>query len=112
MMRSNEKTGVLARVRRRRMKMKTTLTTVVFSLAALVILASFGGKVRYSNYYTLDLPAPPDPPPAENAHAKVVIRECRVPAYLKQGAIAYKPSPDQIAFYAYHRWAINPGDFV
>jgi ABC-type uncharacterized transport system auxiliary subunit len=112
MMRSNERTGVLARLRRRRMKMKTTLTTIVFSLAALVILASCGGKVRYPNYYTLNLPAPPDPPPAENVQATVAIREFRAPAYLKQGAIAYKPSPDQIAFYAYHRWAINPGDVV
>jgi ABC-type uncharacterized transport system auxiliary subunit len=24
----------------------------------------------------------------------------------------YKPSPEQIGFYAYHRWAINPCDFV
>src|SRR5258705_2504286 len=113
-MRSNERAGVLARfgARRRRMNMKRTLTTIVLTLAALVILASCGGKVRYPNYYTLNMPAPPDPPAAENAHAAVAIREFRAPAYLKQGAIAYKPSPDQIAFYAYHRWAINPCEFV
>jgi len=113
-MRSYERMGVLARfqARHRRMKMKNTLTTIVFSLAALVILASCGGKVRYPNYYTLNLPAPPDPPPAENARATVAIREFRAPAYLRQGAIAYKPSPEQIGFYAYHRWAINPCEFV
>jgi cholesterol transport system auxiliary component len=94
------------------MKTKRTLTTIVVSLAALVILVGCGGKVRYPNYYTLNLPAPPDPPAPENAHAAVAIREFRAPAYLKQGAIAYKPSPDQIAFYAYHRWAINPCEFV
>ena len=114
MMRSNEGTGVLARFRARRrwMKMKRTLTTIVLSLAALVILASCGGKVRYPHYYTLNLPAPPDPPAAENAHAVVAIREFRAPAYLRQGAIVYKPSPEQIGFYAYHRWAINPCQFV
>ena len=114
MMRSNERTGVLARfrARRRRMKMKKTLTTIVFSLAALVILAGCGGRVRYPNYYTLNLPAPPDPPAAENAHAAVAVREFRAPAYLRQGAIVYKPSPEQIGFYAYHRWAINPCEFV
>jgi ABC-type uncharacterized transport system auxiliary subunit len=114
MMRSNERTGVLARcgARRRRMKMKRTLTTIVFSLAALVTLASCGGKVRYPKYYTLNLPAPPDPPPAESAHATVAIREFRAPAYLRQTAIVYKPSPEQIGFYAYHRWAINPCEFV
>ena len=98
--------------RRRRMNMKNTLTTIVLSLAALVILASCGGKVRYPNYYTLNLPAPPDPPASENAHATVAIREFRAPAYLRQGTIVYKPSPEQIGFYAYHRWAIDPCEFV
>ena len=119
MMRSNERTGVLIRfgVRRRRMNMsrmnmKRTLMTIAFSLTALVILTSCGGRVRYPNYYTLNLPAPPDPPPAENVHAAVAIREFRAPAYLRQGAIVYKPSPEQINFYAYHRWAINPCEFV
>ena len=92
--------------------MKRTLTTIAFSMAALVILAGCGGRVRYPNYYTLNLPAPPDPPAAENAHAVVAIREFRAPAYLRQGAIVYKPSPEQIGFYAYHRWAIDPREFV
>ena len=114
MMRSIEKTGVLTRfgAQRRRMSMRRTVTTIVFSLAALVILASCGGRVRYPNYYTLNLPAPPDPPPAENVHAAVAIREFRAPAYLRQGAIVYKPSPEQVRFYTYHRWAINPCEFV
>src|SRR5713226_9915700 len=114
MMRSIKGTGVLTRfgARRRRMSMKRTVTSIVFSMAALVILASCGGKVRYPNYYTLNLPAPPDPAPADNVHATVAIREFRAPAYLRQGAIVYKPSPEQIGFYAYHRWATNPCDFV
>ena len=114
MMRSSEGTGILTRfgARRRRMSMRRTVTTIVFSLGALLILASCGGRVRYPNYYTLNLPAPPDPPPAEKVHAAVAIREFRAPAYLRQGAIVYKPSPEQIGFYAYHRWAINPCEFV
>jgi ABC-type uncharacterized transport system auxiliary subunit len=114
MMRSNEGTGVLTRfgARRRRMSMTRTVTTIVLSLGALVTLASCGGRTRYPNYYTLNLPAPPDPPPAENAHSAVAIREFRAPAYLRQGAIVYKRSPEQIGFYAYHRWAINPCEFV
>jgi ABC-type uncharacterized transport system auxiliary subunit len=114
MMRSRERTSVLNRfgALRRRMNRRRTVTTIVFSLAALIILASCGGKVRYPNFYTLNLPAPPDPPAAENAHAAVAIREFRAPAYLRQGAIVYKPSPEQIGFYAYHRWAINPCEFV
>jgi ABC-type uncharacterized transport system auxiliary subunit len=68
--------------------------------------------VRYPNYYTLNLPAPPDPPVAENARAALAIRQFRAPAYLRQGSIIYKTSPEQIGFYAYHRWAMDPRDFV
>ena len=114
MKRLSKETGVLTRLGapRPRMSMTITVTTIVFSLAALVILASCGGRVRYPNYYTLNLPAPPDPPPAENVHTAVAVREFRAPAYLRQGAIVYKATPEQIGFYAYHRWAINPCEFV
>ena len=113
MMRSSEGTRVVARfgARRRRMSMRKTVIMFVFSLSALMILASCG-KARYPNYYTLNLPAPPDPPAAENAHATLAIREFRTPTYLRQGAIVYKTSPEQIGFYAYHRWAMAPRDFV
>ena len=114
MMQSSEGTAVITGfgTLRRRMSMRRTVMTIVFSLAALVMLASCGGRVRYPTYYTLNLPAPPDPPPAENVHAALAIREFRAPSYLRQGAIVYKPSPEQIGFYAYHRWAINPCEFV
>jgi ABC-type uncharacterized transport system auxiliary subunit len=91
--------------------MRRTVTTIVFCLATLTILVGCG-RVRYPQYYTLNLPAPPDPPPAENVHAALAVREFRAPAYLRQGAIVYKPSPEQIGFYAYHHWAINPCEFV
>src|SRR5580700_4439266 len=92
--------------------MKKRLAMAVVAILAFVILAGCAGKVGRSNYYTLNLPAPPDPPAAENAHTTVVVREFRAPAYLRQGAIVYKPSPEQIGFYAYHRWAVDPCDFV
>jgi ABC-type uncharacterized transport system auxiliary subunit len=91
--------------------MRRTVTTIVLLLATLTILVGCG-RVRYPQYYTLNLPPPPDPPPAENVHAALAVREFRAPAYLRQGAIVYKPSPEQISFYAYHHWAINPCEFV
>jgi ABC-type uncharacterized transport system auxiliary subunit len=91
--------------------MRRTLTAIVFCLA-LVILNGCAGKVRYPNYYTLNLPAPPDLLAAEKAHATLAIREFRAPTYLRQGAIVYRATPEQIGFYAYHRWATDPGDFV
>jgi len=92
--------------------MTRTATRIVFCLAALVILTGCGGRVKYPSYYTLNLPAPPDPPAAENARATLAIRQFRSAPYLRQGAIAYKTSPEQIGFYAYDRWAVDPRDFV
>ena len=92
--------------------MRRSVTRSVFGLVALVILTGCAGRVRHASYYTLNPPAPPDPPAAENAHATVAIRQFRAPTYLRQGAIVYRTSPEQIDFYAYHRWAMDPRDFV
>ncbi|HVR22130.1 MAG TPA: ABC-type transport auxiliary lipoprotein family protein, partial [Candidatus Polarisedimenticolia bacterium] len=92
--------------------MKINLAITIVALSTLAALAGCAGMVGRTNYYTLNLPAPPDPPASEDAHTSVAIREFRAPAYLKQGAIVYKPAPEQIGFYAYHRWAIDPCQFV
>jgi ABC-type uncharacterized transport system auxiliary subunit len=105
-MHSNQRTA-----QRRRMRMTRTVTTIVLYVAALVILGGCG-RVRYPNYYTLNLPAPPDPPAPENAHAILAIREFTAPSYLRRGAIVYKTSPEQIGFYAYHRWVTDPREAV
>src|ERR1700722_7267051 len=92
--------------------MRITVTRIVFCLAALVTLNGCAGSVKYPSYYTLNLPAPPDPPAAATAHATLAIREFRAPTYLRQTAIVYRTSPEQIGFYAYNRWAMDPRDFV
>jgi len=91
--------------------MRRTVTTIVFCLATLAITVGCA-RVRYPQYYTLNLPAPTDPPASENAHATLAIREFSAPAYIRQGAIAYKTSPEEIGFYAYHRWATDPREVV
>jgi len=92
--------------------MKKRLILVCFGLAAQVICAGCGGGVKYPNYYTLHVPPPPDPPPQQGIHASLAVREFRSPTYLHQGAIVYKTSPEQIGFYNYHRWAVDPREFV
>lgn len=92
--------------------MKKHRFAVCFALAAVIILAGCGGAVKYPSYYTLHLPSPPDPPAPEGLHATLAIREFRSPAYLRQGALVYKTSPEQIGFYDYHRWAVDPREFV
>ncbi len=86
---------------------------VPFALAALIILlVGCGGAVKYPNYYALHVPPPPDPPAQEGVRASLAIREFRSPTYLRQGAIVYKTSPEQIGFYNYHRWAVDPREFL
>ncbi len=92
--------------------MRRGVTKSVFCLAVLVTLIGCAGRVRHPDYYTLNLPAPPDPPASEKAHVSLAVRQFRAPTYLRQGAIVYKTSPEQIGFYAYHRWATDPRDFV
>lgn len=91
--------------------MKKNPIPIYLVLAALMILAGCGAA-KYPNYYTLNVPAPPDPPPQEGVRACLAVREFRSPTYLRQGAIVYKTSPEQIGFYNYHRWAVDPRDFV
>jgi len=88
------------------------LMAVPFVLAALITLVGCGGAVKYPNYYTLHVPPPPDPPAQEGVRASLAIREFRSPTYLRQGAIVYKTSPEQIGFYNYHRWAVDPREFL
>ena len=92
--------------------MKRIHINTVLALFSLVILAGCSGKMRHPSYYTLNLPAPPDPPGAENAKATVAIREFSAPTYLRRGAIVFKTSPESVGFYAYHRWAVDPCEFV
>jgi ABC-type uncharacterized transport system auxiliary subunit len=91
--------------------MSRHLITVCFALATLGTLVGCG-PAKYPDYYVLQLPPPPDPPPQEESHACLAVREFRSPTYLREGAIVYKTSPDQIGFYNYHRWAVDPREFV
>lgn len=92
--------------------MKKKLITISSALTVLIIMAGCGGAVKYPNYYTLHAPPPPDPPAPEGVRASLAVREFRSPAYLHRGAIVYKTSPEQIGFYNYHRWAVDPREFV
>jgi len=92
--------------------MKKRRMEVCFALAALIILGACGGAAKYPNYYTLHVQPPVDPPVQEGAHASLAVREFRSPTYLRQGAIVYKTSPEQIGFYNYHRWAVDPREFL
>jgi ABC-type uncharacterized transport system auxiliary subunit len=92
--------------------MKKFTTTTLSVLAVALCLTGCMGKVKYPNYYTLNLPTAPDPPVQEATHMSLAVREFRAPGYLRQGAIVYRESPEQVGFYNYHRWAADPREFL
>jgi ABC-type uncharacterized transport system auxiliary subunit len=85
---------------------------ICFALAALAPLIGCGGAIKYPHYYALHVQPPIDPPLKEGVRTSLAVREFQSPAYLRQGAIVYKSSPEEIGFYSYHRWALDPREFV
>ena len=84
------------------------LTTALVLMVTLLAALSGCGRVRYPAYYTLNLPAPPDPPAAEGVRNSIAVREFQSPGYLRQGPIVYRTTPEEVGFYEYHRWAADP----
>src|SRR6516162_2708782 len=78
-----------------------------------ILLVGCTSKVRYPSYYTLAI-APAATATAANTSqsASVAVRRFETPAYLRQGRIVYRQSPEEVGFYDYHRWAADPGVVV
>jgi len=80
---------------------------VVAFMGALVLAGC--GSVRYPTTYVLNFPPPaPQVAPSNGALGPVEIREFRCPDYLCEDRIVYRPSPEEVGSYEYHRWAMNP----
>src|ERR1017187_10379415 len=86
----------------------TAMKNLIVVLMGALVLAGCG-SVRYPTSYVLNFPPPvPRAPLSDDALGAVAIREFRCPEYLCEGRIVYRPSPEEVAFYEYHRWAMNP----
>ena len=92
--------------------MKKHLNALAWMLAIVTALTGCGGKLRYPSYYTLNLPAPPDPPTPEGVRTSIAVREFQSPGYLRQGPIVFRATPEEVGFYEYHRWAADPRTLV
>jgi len=91
--------------------MKKFGTALTLTLALLPLLTGCG-RARFPAYYTLNLPPAPDPAAEESVRSSIAVREFQSPSYLRQGPIVYRPSPEKIGFYEYHRWASDPRALV
>jgi len=88
--------------------MRKHLKILALMLATMAALTGCAGKIRYPSYYTLNIPPAPDPPPEETVRSSIAVREFQSPVYLRQGAIVYRRTPEEVGFYEYHRWAADP----
>jgi ABC-type uncharacterized transport system auxiliary subunit len=78
------------------------------ALMGALVLAGCGG-VRYPATYVLNFPPPaPQAGPSNGVLGPVAIREFRCPEYLCEGRLVYRPNSEEIGFYEYHRWAMDP----
>jgi ABC-type uncharacterized transport system auxiliary subunit len=78
-----------------------------------LLMAGCGGKIKYPNYYALEVvPTPRPPVGAARLAGTLAVRRFETSPYLRQGRIAYRQAPTEIGFYEYHRWAAEPAETV
>lgn len=74
--------------------------------AAVLLFGCGGGKIPQTRYYQLNLPAAPRP--AETLAFTAVVQPFRASEMLTQDRIVYRPTPEEVGYYEYHRWAEDP----
>lgn len=91
--------------------MRGANAVAIVCLTAIVLAgAGCGGKIRYPAYYVLNVPTAPAPSgtQAKPLLRSVSVRNFSAPSFLRAGPIVYRESAEQISFYQYHRWALDP----
>jgi uncharacterized lipoprotein YmbA len=82
---------------------------ISFSIAVGLLAACGSPKVPTTRYYKLDIPPAPAPSgPASPVSLRV--EPFRAAPMLRQDRIVYRPSPVEVGYYEYHRWAEPPND--
>jgi ABC-type uncharacterized transport system auxiliary subunit len=88
------------------------MKNVAVAFIGAVMLAGCG-SVRYPTTYIFNFPPPvPQAAPSHGALGPVAVREFQCPEYLCEGRIVYRSSPEEVGFYDYHRWAMNPREAI
>ena len=88
--------------------------THCLAIVFLAILTTAGcGAVRYPKNYVLNFPPPPPSLSApRDMRGALAIQQFQCPEYLCEGRIVYRSSPEEVEFYEFHRWAMNPRDMI
>lgn len=89
------------------------LTTRMALGVATLLLAGCEGKILYPTYYALEMPPPPLNHAAQTRFAgTLAVRRFESTPYIRQKRIIYRPVPEEIGFYEYHRWVSDPAEMV
>jgi len=90
------------------------MTARTYAIAALILVlllvSGCSGAAHRSRYYTMTLAPKLESRVADSPHpVTIAVRRFETAPYLRQGGIAYRERSDEVGFYQYHRWAVEPG---
>lgn len=81
-----------------------------FLLAALIValgVSACGGKIPPTHYYKLNIPPAPVATQGDGDNTAILM-PFGGSKLLTQDKIVYRPNPEEVGFYEYHRWAEDP----
>jgi len=85
----------------------------ISACTALLLMVGCIGKVSQPHYYAFEMaPAMSSAASGRQVAATVAVSQFAAPPYLRQGRIVYRQSPEEIGFYEYHRWAVDPAETI
>jgi len=83
------------------------------SVCASALLMAGCGRVPRTHYYALETaPALSGAASGKPFVTSVAVSQFAAPPYLRQGRIVYRQSPEEIGYYEYQRWAVDPADSI
>jgi uncharacterized lipoprotein YmbA len=88
--------------------MRDSKLALRIGIAAAIAGLAGCAKIRYPSYYLLNVPPPSSTARALSPLNPVAVRQFSAPAFLREGPIVYRESPEQLQFYNYDLWAVDP----
>ncbi len=83
---------------------------IAITFGSMLLATGCAGSFRSPSYYSLSIaPELKTDSDANPRSVTIGVRQFETPFYLRQGRIVYREHPEEVGFYAYHRWASDPG---